>query len=420
MHPVFRRLYGLLLALPLLLAQGMAAAEEKVFPPDQLDQLVAPIALYPDSVVAQIMMASTYPLEVVQAQRWREQNPDLKDAELDSQGAAQGWDGSVVSLLHFPDVLKKMSDNLDWTQDLGDAVLAQQQDVMAAVQRMRKKAQEEGNLQTTEQQKVVVEQEVIRIEPATEVVYVPSYNPVVVYGAPPPTPYYPWYSYPPSYWYPPGYALGAGLIGFGLGVAWADAVWGDCDWHGGDININRNTNINRNVNNINGKWQHNTAHRQGVRYKDNATRQRYDQASRQARDQRIARDTDRGFDRGGAGTRDQAGRRDGGMGDRDVGGRTDRGGSVGDRAGASTRDRGTASSRDRATSSARDRGTAGSRDVGSSSRASRSSSYDRGGSAFSSSRSSGATRAASSRGSASRSGMSRGGGARGGGGGRRR
>ena len=409
MNPT-RRLFGLLLALPLLLAQVVAVAEEKVFPPDQLDQLVAPIALYPDSIVAQIMMASTYPLEVVQAQRWLEQNKNLKDAELDSQGAAQGWDGSVVSLLHFPDVLKKMSDNLDWTQDLGDAVLAQQKDVMDAVQRMRKKAQEEGNLQTTEQQKVIVEQEVIRIEPATEVIYVPSYNPTVVYGAPPPMPYYPWYSYPPSYWYPPGYALGAGLIGFGLGVAWADAVWGDCDWGHGDININRNTNINRNVNNINGKWQHNASHRQGVRYKDNTTRQRYDQASRQARDQRIARDTSRGFDRSGAGTRDQAGRRDGGMGDRDLGGRSDRGGSVGDRAGASTRDRGT--------SSARDRGTAGSRDVGSGSRASRSSSYDRGGSAFSSSRSGGATRAASSRGSASRSGMSRGGGARGGGGGR--
>jgi hypothetical protein len=426
MHHIFRRLSGLLLALPLLLVQGYAAAAEKVFPPDQLDQLVAPIALYPDKIVAQIMMASTYPLEVVQAQRWLEQNKNLKDAELDQQGAAQGWDASVVSMLHFPDVLKTMSDNLDWTQDLGDAVLAQQQDVMDAVQRMRKKAQEEGNLQTTEQQKVVVEQEVIRIEPATQVVYVPAYNPTVVYGAPPPTPYYPWYSYPPSYWYPPGYAVGAGLIGFGLGVAWADAVWGDCDWGHGDININRNTNINRNVNNINGKWQHNAEHRQGVRYRDNSTRQRYDQASRQARDQRIARDTDRGFDRGGAGTRDLQG------------GRSDRGGSVGDR-GASTRDlgsrdtgsrdRGTATTRDgyrdmgsgdRTGASTRDRSTA-SRDMGSRSSSSRASSYDRGsGSAFSSSRSGSSTRAASSRGFSSRSGgMSRGGGSRGGGGGRR-
>lgn len=420
MNPT-RRLFGLLLALPLLLVQVVAVAEEKVFPPDQLDQLVAPIALYPDSVVAQIMMASTYPLEVVQAQRWREQNPNLKDAELDSQGAAQGWDGSVVSLLHFPDVLKKMSDNLDWTQDLGDAVLAQQQDVMSAVQRMRKKAQEEGNLQTTEQQKVIVEQEVIRIEPATEVVYVPAYNPTVVYGGWAPPPYYPMYSYPPSYWYPPGYALGAGLIGFGLGVAWADAVWGDCDWGHGDININRNTNINRNVNNINGKWQHNASHRQGVRYRDNSTRQRYDQASRQARDQRIARDADRGFDRSGAGGRDGiGGDRGGALGDRDGASSRDRDLASRDRGATAARDRGAASSRDRGTSAARDRGTAGSRDVGSGSRASRGSSYDRGGSAFSSSRSGSSARAASSRGSSSRSGMSRSGGARGGGGGRRR
>lgn len=408
MPSILRRLFGLMLALPLLLAQGLAAAEEKVFPPDQLDQLVAPIALYPDSIVAQIMMAATYPLEVVQAQRWLEQNKQLKDAELDTQGAAQGWDGSVVSLLHFPDVLKKMSDNLDWTQDLGDAVLAQQKDVMDAVQRMRERAHEEGNLKTTEQQTVIVEKEVIRVEPTTQVVYVPAYNPTVVYGTWAPAPYYPWYSYPPSYWYPPAYPPGAGLVAFGVGMAWGAAVWGDCDWGHGDININRNTNISRNVNNVNGKWQHNSTHRQGVRYKDNATRQRYDQASRQARDQRIARDNNRGFDRSGAGGRDGVG------GDRDLGGRTDRGGSMGDR-GARThdgyRDMGAG---DRGTASSRDRSTAGSRDTGS--RASRSSSYDRGGSAFSSNRSGSSARAASSRGSASRSGMSRSGGSRGGGG----
>ena len=221
-------------------------------------------------------MASTYPLEIVQAQRWLEQNKTLKAEELDKQGGAQGWDGSVVSMLHFPDVLKKMSDNLDWTQDLGDAVLAQQKDVMDAVQRMRKKAKEEGNLETTEQQKVIVEKEVIYIQPATEVVYVPSYNPTVVYGGWAPAPYYPMYSYPPSYWYPPGYGTGAGLVAFGVGMAWGAAIWGDCDWGGGDINVNANRNIN--VNNVNGNWQHNASHRQGVRYKDNATRNRYDAA----------------------------------------------------------------------------------------------------------------------------------------------
>ncbi|HEY9199738.1 MAG TPA: DUF3300 domain-containing protein, partial [Gammaproteobacteria bacterium] len=192
MREIPGRLFGFLLAAGLLLLQGLAAAEDKVFSTDQLDQLVAPIALHPDSVVAQILMASTYPLEVVQAQRWLDQNKSLQGEELDKQGAAEGWDASVVSMLHFPDVLKMMSDNLDWSQDLGDAVLAQQKDVMDAVQRMRKRAQEAGNLKTTGQQTVVVEQEVIRIEPATEVVYVPAYNPTVVYGTYPATPYYPW------------------------------------------------------------------------------------------------------------------------------------------------------------------------------------------------------------------------------------
>ena len=400
MYHILRRLFGLLLSLGLLLAQGYATAQENVFSTDQLDQLVAPIALHPDSVVAQILMASTYPLEVVQAQRWLEQNKNLKGEELDKQAEAQGWDQSVVSMLHFPDVLKMLNDNLDWTQDLGDAVLAQQKDVMDAVQRMRKRAYDEGNMQNTEQQKVIVEQEVIRIEPTTEVVYVPAYNPTVVYGSwPVATPYYPWYSYPPSYWYPPAYPPGAGLVAFGIGMAWGAAIWGDCDWNHGDIDvdINRNTNIN----NINGKWKHNASHRQGVRYRDNATRNRYDQASRNARNERVARDADRGFDR--SGTRDlQGGRRDGSAGNRDVAGRSDRGGSLGDRSGASSRDIGSGSSR----ASSYDRGS------------SRASSYDRGSnSAFSSSRSSGATRSASSRGYSSRSGgMSRGGGGRGGGG----
>jgi hypothetical protein len=420
MQHFLKRLFCLLIAMPLLLAQGYAAAQEKVFSTDQLDQLVAPIALHPDTVVAQLLMASTYPLEIVQAQRWREQNKSLAGEELDKQAEAQGWDPSVVSMLHFPDVLKMMNDNLDWTQDLGDAVLAQQKDVMDAVQRMRKRAYDEGNIKTTEQQKVIVKEEVIVIEPTTEVVYVPAYNPTVVYGSwPVATPYYPWYSYPPSYWYPPAYPAGAGLVAFGVGMAWGAAIWGDCDWGNGDIDIdvNRNTNIN----NINGKWQHNAEHRQGVRYRDNSTRQRYEQASRTARNERIARDSSRGFDRGG--TRDaQTGRRDASAGTRDIGGRSDRDGSLGDR-GASTRDLG---SRD---TGSRDMG---SRDMGSRDRTSASTSTrDRGagsGSAFSANRSGGATRAASDRGFSSRSGgMSRSGGgagrsggmSRGGGGGRR-
>jgi len=421
MREITSRLFGIFLATALLLFQGHATAEEKVFSTDQLDQLVAPIALYPDPVVAQILMASTYPLEVVMAERWQEQNKNLKGEELDKQAAAQDWDPSVVSMLHFPDVLKILSENLDWTQDLGDAVLAQRKDVMDAVQRMRKRAYDAGNIQSSEQQQVVVEEQIIRIEPTTEVIYVPAYNPTVVYGSwATPMPYYPMYVYPPSYWYPPTYPVGAGLVTFGVGMAFGAAIWGDTDWNNGDIDvdINRNTNIN----NVNGNWEHNASHRQGVRYRDESTSNRYDQASRNAQEQRTARDTSRGYDR--SNTRDlQDDRRDGVSGNRDLASRSDRDAttrdissrdtSSRDRATATTRDSSSRdiSSHDRATASTRDRSSGLSRDMGSSS--SRASSYDR--SAFSSNRSSSATRSASSRGFSSRSGgggMSRGGGGR--------
>ena len=365
MRQITRQLFGCFLSALLLLVQSPAMAE-KAYSTDQLDQLVAPIALYPDTVVAQILMASTYPLEIVEAQRWLGKNKGLADEQLDQQGKAQGWDPSVISMLHFPDILKLMSDNLDWTQDLGDAVLAQQADVMAAAQRMRKHAYDAGNLKTTEQQKVIVEQEVIRIEPATEVVYVPAYSPTTVYGPTwvVATPYYPWYSYPPSYWYPPGYAVGAG-IAFGLGVAWGAAVWGDCDWGHGDINIDIDR--NREINNFNGKWEHNAEHRKGVRYGDDATRQRFDKATRDARDQRITRDSERGFDRNGTrelgggdgrGSSDRADRA-GSLGDREKGDRGDRAGGLGDREQAG---RGNSGSRDRATPATRDKSTNAARD----------------------------------------------------------
>ena len=164
-------------------------------PADQLDSLVAPIALYPDHLLAQVLAASTYPLEIVLLQRWLETNQNLKDKQLADAVAKQPWDPSVQALAGLPDLAKQLSDNIQWTTDLGNAFLAQQSDVMDAVQRMRAKANEKGTLQTTEQQKVetqVVENKsVIVIEQADpQVVYVPSYDPVVVYGPP----YYP---YPP-------------------------------------------------------------------------------------------------------------------------------------------------------------------------------------------------------------------------------
>src|ERR1700746_356400 len=154
-------------------------------PNDQLDSLVAPIALYPDSLLAQVLAASTYPLEIMQLQQWLTKNPGLKDKALQDAVMKQPWDATVQAMAALPDVVKRLSDDIQWTTDLGNAVLAQQSDVMDAVQRMRAKAQQKGNLNTTEQQKVetkVVENKsVIVIEQSKpDVVYVPSYEPTVV------------------------------------------------------------------------------------------------------------------------------------------------------------------------------------------------------------------------------------------------
>ena len=195
---------ALVLALVLMVAVppgtfGQQAAPP-VFKPEELEQILAPIALYPDSLLAQIFMASTYPLEIVQADRWAKQNTTLKADALTAALEKQPWDPSVKSLVNFPQVLTMMSEKLDWTQKLGDAFLAQQKDVMATVQTLRKKAVEAGNLKTTKEQQVIVEKETIIIQSASpQVVYVPTYNPTVVYGA------WPYPAYPPAPYYPPGY-----------------------------------------------------------------------------------------------------------------------------------------------------------------------------------------------------------------------
>ena len=285
------------LALLLGVSQGVMAQSEngkdKSFKQEELDQLLAPIALYPDSLLAQIFMASTYPLEVVEAERWAKKNQGLKGDALASALEKENWDPSVKSLVNFPQVLKMMNEKLDWTQKLGDAFLAQQKDVMDTVQKLRAKAEAQGNLKSNEEQKVVVEKETqtIIIESASpQVVYVPTYNPTVVYGAW-------WYpSYPPYYYYPPGYAAGAALFSFGVGVAVGAAwgyAWGHCNWHGGDVNIdiNRNTNINNNIDRSKyqnkvttnqtgrGEWKHDPEHRKGVSYKDQGTAQKFDRGA---------------------------------------------------------------------------------------------------------------------------------------------
>ncbi len=285
---------ALVMALPpLALGQGQEA--KKSFKQEELDQLLAPIALYPDSLISQILMASTYPLEVVQADRWAKQNKDLKGDALTAALEKQEWDASVKSLVNFPQVLQMMSEKLDRTQKLGDAFLAQQKEVMDTIQGLRVKAQAQGNLKTTTEQKVIVEEKIIMIEPASpQVVYVPTYNPTVVYGA------WPYPAYPPYYYYPPGYVAGAAVFSFAAGVALGAAwgyAWGGCNWRGGDVNIdvNRNTNINRNINRDQykqkmqdkgqigqggkGKWQHDASHRKGAAYRDQATAQKFNRGT---------------------------------------------------------------------------------------------------------------------------------------------
>ncbi|HEX5885888.1 MAG TPA: DUF3300 domain-containing protein, partial [Pyrinomonadaceae bacterium] len=222
-------------------------------PAEQLDSLVAPIALYPDNLLSQTLVASTYPLEIIQLQQWLERNPDLlKDQKKLAEAVKkQPWDPSIQAMAALPDVVKRLADDVQWTTDLGNAFLAQQKDVMDAIQRMRNKAQDTGALASNQQQKVqtqVIEsKEVIVIEQSNpEVVYVPSYNPTVVYGAPA-------YPYPPIY-YPPstGAVIAASAISFGVGWAMG-AAWGGgwgwgCGWGGGDIDVNMNNNFNRNTN----------------------------------------------------------------------------------------------------------------------------------------------------------------------------
>jgi Protein of unknown function (DUF3300) len=243
---------------------------------------VAPIALYPDPLLAQTLAASTYPLEIIQLQQWLLKNPGLKDKALADAVAQQPWDPAVQSLAAIPELTKRLADDIQWTNDLGNAFLAQQADVMDAVQRMRKKAQAKGALASNAQQKVetkVIEtKEIIIVEPAKpEVIYVPVYSPTVVYGPPV-------YPYPPVY-YPP-YSPGAALVTFGVGMMVGAAIWGGtccgCGWgHGhGSVNINvhnsynRNTNINRSGHG-NNNWQHNAQHRGGTPYSDRATANKY-------------------------------------------------------------------------------------------------------------------------------------------------
>ena len=248
------------------------------FSKEELAQMLAPIALYPDALTAQILMASTYPLEVVEADRWRDQNGQISGSELDNALQYKPWDPSIKALCHFPQILSSMSDKLDQTRKLGDAFLGQELEIMATVQELRRKAQEQGHLKTTTEQKVIVEREVIRIEPANpEVVYVPVYDPAYVYG--------PWWypAYPPYYWYyPPGLYSGA-FISFGprihLGFDVFSWVWFDWGIHRIHIDIDRTSRFHRHHierrDAVVPVWRHNPEHRRGVAYRDIRTSDRF-------------------------------------------------------------------------------------------------------------------------------------------------
>jgi hypothetical protein len=375
-------------------ASGQATAGAKTFTQQELDQLLAPIALYPDDVLAQILMASTYPLEVVQAARWRAANPNVKDKALEDAMQKQTWDASVKGLTSVPQALKQMDENLEWTEKLGDAFLAQQSDVMDTVQALRAKAQANGNLKSSPEMAVKTEsaenKTVYVIESTkTETVYVPTYNPSVVYGAWAYPAYPPYYVYPPAYVYPPGLTFAAGVF---VGAA----IWGNCGWGQNNVYINHNTynNFNRtNIGNGNTNWQHNVEHRGGVPYRDQNVANKYNRGGdnrAQSRDSFRGREQGSSFDRGGpsASTRDMSSRNG---------------------ASASTRESGSRdlSSRNGASASTREAGSRGSNPASS-----------RGGGSsggFSGMNSGSGTRAASSRG-----GSSFGGGRQGGGGGRRR
>ncbi len=276
----------LVVVVPLLMAWPTRAQENETFKPEELDQMLAPIALYPDPLLAQVLMACTYPAEVAEAAQWSQSNTAQKGDAAVTAVQDKPWDPSVKSLVAFPQALATIDQQPDWVQKVGDAFLAQPNDVMDSVQRLRAAAQKSGNLESNAQQQVIVEQApqtqqtIIKIEPATpQVVYVPAYNPTVVYG----TWWYP--SYPPVYLPPPpGYVFGTALVSglaFGIGVGITNSLWGGCDWGRGDVdididhynNINVGNKLEVNQNKV--KWNHNAQHRREVPYRDAKTRQTY-------------------------------------------------------------------------------------------------------------------------------------------------
>jgi hypothetical protein len=292
------RFLVLLLSASIAFAQGgpPPASDRPAFSQQELDQMLAPIALYPDPLLSQILMASTYPLEVVEAARWSKAHPNLRGDQAVKAVADRDWDPSVKSLVAFPQVLRMMDEKLEWTERLGDAFLAQEPQVMDTVQGLRRKAYAAGNLRSSEQIRVAEQGPIIVVEPASpEVIYVPYYDPFVVYG-----PWW-WPAYQPIYWAPwPGYYPRPGYYvpGFAWGVGITISTgffFGAFDWHRRSVNVvnvnnyyynrtvivNRQTNVTstRTVNAAPGVWRHDPVHRRGAPYREASLQQKFGPAS---------------------------------------------------------------------------------------------------------------------------------------------
>ncbi len=388
MRKLLATLGELVFATMLCLSPGTVHAEDATFSEAELDQMMAPIALYPDALLAQILMATTYPADVAEAVKWSNDNPDQDGDAAVEAVQDKSWDPSVMSLVAFPQVLAMMGEQPDWVQNVGDAFLADSDGVMDTVQTLRSKAKEEGNLETTEQQTVIVEapsssETVIIIEPADpQIIYVPSYNPTIIYGA------WWWPRYTPWYYRPYGYGFGSAVvrgIGFGIGVGITNALWGGCHWGRGrgsvDINVNRYNNINVNRNKLdasrkNTNWNHNANNRRGVPYKDGKSRQQFDnkRGGADTREDFRGRDAQRdkareSLDRRGVDPSEGRKELKGAGGDkaRDSVNKANREvaqGKLGDRGAGKTRDAAKGMDRDKATGSLQSRDTGKARDAG--------------------------------------------------------
>jgi hypothetical protein len=281
-------------------AQGSVAPP--VFRQEELAQMLAPIALYPDPLLVQMMMAATYPLEVVEAARWTNANPNLKGDQLAAALEQKGWDPSVKSLVNFPNALAMMDGNLEWTQKLGDAFLAQKDEVMDTIQYLRSRAQTQGNLRTTAEQVVTYNDQAIAIEPTDpQVMYVPVYNPAVAYGSW-------WYpDYPPYYYNPLGYVIGSAIAfgtGLFLGAAWWGYAWGGFNWYNNGVYCTpyypyywhaisndyirgpRYAHESSPGPGGHREWRHDPSHRGNVAYRGENMRERYGRAARPIADSR--------------------------------------------------------------------------------------------------------------------------------------